>query len=154
MTSANVFNYQSEFFLRALGLYLLLKDRITNVNLHEFDYHVTGKRYKGIKVNFFVSRDCKLTDKESVRVQNWDNKLGIYLKYKNYGYGSPDFDLARLELNNAESEISNLINLFENICENVSLSKYSELSDNKDIIDVETLAMFNSIKDSKFFKIF
>jgi len=154
MTSANSITYLSEFFLRTLGLYLALKDRITNVNLIKFDYHVAGKQYKSFKVDFFMSKDSDLTDKEAARIGHWDNRLDIYLSYKAYNYNSPKFELSHLELNNAEAEISNLINLFENVCENVSLDKDDELHDRKDIINIETLAMMCRAKDYDFFKTF
>jgi len=135
MKSTNLANYQSDFFISTVGTYLTLKDKITKTVLVEYPYHISGNEYVGLRVEFMFPLDTELTDDEVNSVRFFDDCLEIFLGRNGYD---------RKDKSHAQSEISNLIKLFDAFCKNVEINPVNDRDEKT--IDLKNLLMIRSFK--------
>jgi len=122
MKSTNTYNYQSKYFVQAMRVFLKLSKKIGKILLIEYPYSVAANQYLGIRVEYKLMPDAELTEDELKYIRNWDDRLEIYLGRDSY---ADTFEKRQLKENikdSADSEIKNIINLFNNFCDNVVIN--------------------------------
>ena len=131
MKSTRTSTYQATFFLHAINTYLALKDKITKVNLTQYDYRTFGKKYIGLRVDYLMSLGTELTEKENSVINRWDSCLEIYLGKETYKEFAHIRTIEDVELDSADREIKNLIKLLQGFCENVVIDEEANIENDE-----------------------
>ena len=135
MKSTNLADYQSDFFIQAMSTYLKVKNYLVKTILTEYPYHVAGNQYLGLKVDYMLPLSTELTDDEVQSIRFFDDCLEIFLGRNGYD---------RKDKSHAQSEISNLIKLFDAFCKNVEINPVNDRDEKT--IDLKNLLMIRSFK--------
>jgi hypothetical protein len=139
MKSTNLADYQSDFFIQAMSTYLKVKNYLVKTILTEYPYHVAGNQYLGLRVDYMLPLSTELTDDEVQSIRFFDDCLEIFL-----GRNVNNID----DKNHAQSEISNLIKLFDGFCENVVINPTNDDDDDdRNIINLKSFITMRSYRN-------